>query len=72
MGSGAFAVKGYRIAAYQRQVYYVDLNSVSQWATLNAQQPSPNCYTVNGPLVGNDTIWGNYFFFGGPGGGNNC
>ncbi|MGC2110092.1 MAG: neprosin family prolyl endopeptidase [Candidatus Korobacteraceae bacterium] len=72
MGSGAFAVKGYRVAAYQRQVYYIDLNSASQWALLNAQQPSPNCYTVNGPIVGNDTIWGNYFFFGGPGGGNNC
>ena len=72
MGSGAFAAKGYRIAAYQRQVYYIDLNAVSQWANLAARQPSPNCYTVNGPTAGNDTVWGQYFYFGGPGGGNNC
>ena len=71
MGSGAFANRGYSFAAYQRQVFYITTNNVSAWANLTAQQPSPACYTVNGPLTGNNVFWGQYFFFGGPGG-NNC
>ncbi len=71
MGSGAWAARGYKFAAYQRQIYYVDLRNNSQWANLTAQQPSPNCYTVSGPNVGGNVVWGAYFFFGGPGG-NNC
>ena len=71
MGSGAFANRGYKFAAYQRQVYYIDLTRRSQWANLGAQQPSANCYTVQGPNNGGDVLWGIYFFFGGPGG-NNC
>jgi hypothetical protein len=71
MGSGAWANQGYSFAAYQRQVYYVDMTNTSQWSNLTAQQPSPNCYTFNGPTMGVNTTWGIYFFFGGPGG-NNC
>jgi hypothetical protein len=71
MGSGAFANQGYGFAAYQRQVYFVNLTNASQWANLTAVQPSPACYTDNGPWYVNNTVWGEYFFFGGPGG-NNC
>ncbi len=71
MGSGAFANQGYRFAAYQRQIYFVNTTNASQWANLTAQQPSPACYTVAGPWFVNNTTWGEYFFFGGPGG-NNC
>src|SRR5271165_6887797 len=64
MGSGAWAAQGYKFAAYQRQVYYVDITNRSQWANLIALQPSPNCYTVNGPMLAGNAIWGVYFFFG--------
>jgi Neprosin len=71
MGSGAFANQGYSFAAYQRQVYFINLANNTAWANLAAQQPSPACYTLNGPLMGNNVFWGAYFYFGGPGG-NNC
>lgn len=68
MGSGDWANKGFRYAAYQRQVFYIDLTGTSQWANLTAQQLSPACYTVAGPYWDNNTTWGVYFYFGGPGG----
>ena len=71
MGSGDWPAKGYKYAAYQRQIYYIDTNSVSQWANLTAYQPSPSCYKVDGPKQAATAIWGIYFFFGGPGG-DNC
>ena len=71
MGAGTFPGNGYRWAAYQRQVYYIDTNARSQWTNLTANQPSPNCYRVAGPRNGGDVVWGIYFYFGGPGG-NNC
>ncbi len=71
MGSGAFANQGYGYAAYQRQVYFVNTTNAVQWANLNAQQPSPACYTLSGPFLQNNNTWGEYFFFGGPGG-NGC
>jgi hypothetical protein len=71
MGSGAFANQGYSFAAYQRQVFFINLGNNTAWANLTAVQPSPACYTVNGPLLGNNVFWGAYFYFGGPGG-NNC
>jgi Neprosin len=71
MGSGAFANQGYGLAAYQRQIYFVNTTNATQWANLAAVQPAPACYTDNGPWFVNNTTWGEYFFFGGPGG-NNC
>jgi hypothetical protein len=73
MGSGDWANREFRFAAYQRQVFYIDTTYTSQWANLTAQQPSP-CYSVNGPIWGWngtwgwDPTWGIYFYFGGPGG----
>ena len=68
MGSGAWANRGYSYAAYQRQVFYVDATNTVHWANLTAIQPSPGCYTLNGPLFQNNNTWGVNFYFGGPGG----
>jgi hypothetical protein len=71
MGSGAWANLGYTFAAFQRQIYYFAITNAAQWANLTAQQPSPNCYSINGPTFSNMPVWGENFYFGGPGG-NNC
>lgn len=67
MGSGRWANAGWRYAAYQRNVFYIDTNSVTWWANLTAMQPSP-CYSTAGPFFINQRGWGTSFFFGGPGG----
>ncbi len=66
MGSGAFASAGWSHAAYQRTVYYIDTNHVSQWANMSAHQPSSSCYTID---LNNSSggSWVNYLYFGGPG-----
>ncbi len=71
MGSGAWANQGYTFAAFQRQIFYLSLTNASTWANLQGQQPSPNCYSLDGPTYSNNPVWGEYFYFGGPGG-NNC
>jgi Neprosin len=65
-GSTLFSSSGWSYAAYQRLVYYVDPSGTSVWSSLTANQPSPACYTINGPAY--DPSWGEYFYFGGPGG----
>lgn len=67
MGSGRWANAGFRYAAFQRNVYYIDPNSVTWWANLTAQQPSP-CYSTSGTFFSATPGWGIYFYFGGPGG----
>jgi hypothetical protein len=67
MGSGRWANAGFRFAANQRNVFYIDPNSVTWWANLTAQQPSP-CYSTSGTFFSNQPGWGIYFYFGGPGG----
>jgi hypothetical protein len=64
MGSGAFAARGFKEAAYQRNVTYFDANRRKQQADLDPQQAWPSKYTVE---VQNSADWGEYFFFGGPG-----
>ena len=71
MGSGDWANKRFGRAAYQRQIFYITTARRSQWANLTPQQPSPACYTVDGPYPPANTFWGVYFYFGGPGG-NGC
>jgi Neprosin len=65
MGSGAFANTGWRHAAYQRSIYYIDTALTSHWTQLNAHQPSASCYTID---MHNNTgsSWATYFYFGGP------
>lgn len=65
MGSGQFASAGWRHAAYQRTIYYIDTSLVSHWTNLSAHQPSSSCYTID---MHNTTAssWATYFYFGGP------
>lgn len=65
-GSGLFAASGWTYAAYQRLIYYIDLSSTGNWASLTPFDPSPSCYSTAGPYY--DSSWGIYFYFGGPGG----
>jgi hypothetical protein len=65
-GSTLFSSSGWTYAAYQRMIYYVNTSGTSVWASLTADQPSPACYTITGPAY--NSSWGEYFFFGGPGG----
>jgi len=67
MGSGRRASAGWRYAANQRDVFYIDTNSKTWWANLTPMQPSP-CYSTAGPYFLAQQGWGIYFFFGGPGG----
>lgn len=67
-GSGAWSTSGWSNAAYQRNVYYFDVNGDAYWSTLRPITPSPHCYSVNGPLHSTSSGWELYLFFGGPGG----
>jgi hypothetical protein len=72
-GSGQWASSGWTRAAYQRELYYwANPSDAAYWDTLTADQPSSNCYTIAGPYWGGYTPpsndWGEYFYFGGPGG----
>lgn len=65
-GSGRFATDGPNYAAYQHNLYYLDLNGNHVWDSLTTFQPS-NCYSIWGPFTGTGT-WVEYFYEGGPGG----
>ncbi|WP_158628759.1 neprosin family prolyl endopeptidase [Dyella choica] len=71
-GSGNFASAGWSYAGYQRQVWYWAPGGAAYWVSLSVGQPSPSCYTIDGPYWGGYTppsnYWGYYFYFGGPGG----
>lgn len=70
MGSGRFPQEGYTKAAYQRQICYVNQENVWENAPVKGNAGSP-CYkiTIKDPPAGAPD-WGEYFFFGGPGGSN--
>jgi len=68
MGGGAFASQGFKKAAYQRYIFYIDAASTSRWSSLRAQQPSPKCYTLKLTPAASGGTWETYFYFGGPGG----
>lgn len=65
-GSTLFASNGWSYSAYQRLVYYVNTSGTSVWSSLTSDQPSPACYSISGPNF--SSSWGEYFYFGGPGG----
>jgi hypothetical protein len=65
MGSGAFSKEGYKKAAYQRNIYYFPPSGSTQDANLTESQDWPGSYTIT---VAHSNDWGEYFFFGGPGG----
>ena len=65
---------GYSYSAYQRHLFYYDLTGTRSWAAnLTAWSPSPNCYIASKPnystIITNNSVWGWYFYHGGPGGG---
>ena len=64
MGSGEFAVRGQQLAAYQRDIYYIDANANAADASLTASQDWPSSYTIQ---LERSNSWGEYFYFGGPG-----
>lgn len=68
MGSGAFAQQGFRQAAYQRKIFYIDSTATGRWTSLKALQPTPKCYTVRYTPFSLGRSWGSFFYFGGPGG----
>ena len=65
MGSGSFAAGGYKVAAYQRSIYFYDPSGNVVPARLETSQDWPNSYTIE-MTSGDD--WGEAFYFGGPGG----
>lgn len=72
MGSGAFAEKGWRQAAFQNTVFWIprdEDDGYGEWANLTALDTGKSsCYTID--IVGwpDGGDWGAYFYFGGPGG----
>lgn len=64
MGSGEKANAGWQRAAFQNRIFYIDMQTTSQWANLTKYEPNPDCYTADLHNIFGD--WGTYLFFGGP------
>ncbi|XP_020251560.1 uncharacterized protein LOC109828953 [Asparagus officinalis] len=65
MGSGHFANKGFRRAAYFRNLQVVDWdNNLIPLSNLHLFADHSSCYGIKG---GVNEVWGNYFYYGGPG-----
>lgn len=65
MGSGHFSGEGFGKASYFRNLQIVDWdNSLIPLSNLRVLADHPNCYDIRG---GVNNVWGNYFYYGGPG-----
>ncbi|KAF3431220.1 hypothetical protein FNV43_RR25950 [Rhamnella rubrinervis] len=65
MGSGHFAGEGFGKASYFRNLQVVDWdNSLIPLNNLKVLADHPNCYDIQGGI---NNVWGNYFYYGGPG-----
>ncbi|KAH1122510.1 hypothetical protein J1N35_005670 [Gossypium stocksii] len=70
MGSGHFAGEGFGKASYFRNLQVVDWdNNLIPLPNLKVLADHPNCYDIQGGI---NTVWGNYFYYGGPGRNVNC
>ncbi|XP_060213987.1 protein neprosin-like isoform X2 [Lycium barbarum] len=70
MGSGHFAGEGFGKASYFRNLQVVDWdNSLIPLSNLKVLADHPNCYDIQG---GVNRVWGNYFYYGGPGRNQRC
>ncbi|KAJ4972932.1 hypothetical protein NE237_006106 [Protea cynaroides] len=70
MGSGHFAGEGFRKAAYFRNLQVVDWdNNLLPPSNIRIVADHPNCYDIRG---GFNNVWGNYFYYGGPGRNPRC
>ncbi|KAK4261358.1 hypothetical protein QN277_004365 [Acacia crassicarpa] len=65
MGSGHFAEEGFGRASYFRNLQVVDWdNNLIPLSNLRVLADHPNCYDIQGGI---NRVWGNYFYYGGPG-----
>ncbi|XP_020227142.1 uncharacterized protein LOC109808517 [Cajanus cajan] len=65
MGSGHFAEEGFRKAAYFRNLQVVDWdNNLIPLRNIHHLADHSNCYNIR---QGTNTVWGTYFYYGGPG-----
>ena len=70
MGSGHFPEEGFAKASYFRNIQTVDEgNSLRPPQSISTFTEQSNCYDLRN---GNNGEWGSYFYFGGPGKGQNC
>ncbi|CAN4100519.1 unnamed protein product [Withania somnifera] len=70
MGSGHFADEGYGKASYFRNLQVVDWdNNLLPLSNLRLLADHPNCYDIK---AGKNNVWGDYFYYGGPGRNSNC
>lgn len=67
-GSGVWSSASFGNAAFQRDLYYFNTKGVTEWDSLTRDEPSPTCYTINGPTFSSVAGWGPFFYEGGPGG----
>ncbi|XP_021895887.1 uncharacterized protein LOC110813166 [Carica papaya] len=70
MGSGHFAGEGFGKASYFRNLQVVDWdNNLIPLSNLRVLADHPNCYDIQGGI---NRVWGNYFYYGGPGRNGRC
>ncbi|OIT02086.1 hypothetical protein A4A49_32922 [Nicotiana attenuata] len=70
MGSGHFADEGFGKASYFRNLQLVDWdNNLIPLSNLQLLADNPNCYDIK---AGKNNIWGDYFYYGGPGRNSRC
>ncbi|KZV52164.1 hypothetical protein F511_07119 [Dorcoceras hygrometricum] len=70
MGSGHFADEGFGKASYFRNLQVVDWdNNLIPLSNLHLLADHPNCYNIK---AGENKVWGNYFYYGGPGRNSRC
>ncbi|XP_010547698.1 PREDICTED: uncharacterized protein LOC104819360 [Tarenaya hassleriana] len=70
MGSGHFAEEGFSKASYYRNIQIVDWdNNLVPPTNLKVIADHPNCYDIQGGI---NKVWGNYFYYGGPGKNPKC
>ncbi|XP_047311718.1 uncharacterized protein LOC124915104 [Impatiens glandulifera] len=70
MGSGHFADEGFAKASYFRNLEIVDFdNSLVPPSNLQVLADYPDCYDIQS---GYNSVWGNYFYYGGPGRNEKC
>ncbi|GFZ17441.1 carboxyl-terminal peptidase, putative [Actinidia rufa] len=70
MGSGRFADEGFGKASYFRNLQVVDWdNNLIPLSNLHLLADHPNCYDIR---AGRNNVWGDYFYYGGPGRSDRC
>jgi hypothetical protein len=68
MGSGDWGTQGYGSAAYQRELWHLDVHANAIPANLTVNNNCASRSSMLGPYTDPNPSWQTYFFFGGPGG----